>query len=227
MRPAISMLELVVAIVVMGIAVSSLPLILSQTQKNNAVAMQQEAILATKTRMGLILTYEWDANTYDPTASPYSRVLDTTGTSADNAFNTAGIRRAGHIDANNRRRLHDLAHPTRTPTSSTSSQWGAATIGDIDDFHSKEDRISVASKDFDFILNIRLASTVSYVQDTLSVSANTATFTQLNAPIAGTTNIKRVRLEATDHTGDNNLNIVLDAFAANIGESPISRRTSW
>ena len=57
-----SMLELVVAIVVMGIVVMSLPLILTQVQNNNAFAMQQEAILAAKAKIGDVLTYEWDAN---------------------------------------------------------------------------------------------------------------------------------------------------------------------
>ena len=55
-RSAMSMIELVVAIVVMGIAVASLPLILLQTQRSTALAMQQEVILATTTRLAFILS---------------------------------------------------------------------------------------------------------------------------------------------------------------------------
>jgi len=96
-RSAMSMIELVVAIVVMGIAVASLPLILLQTQRSTALAMQQEVILATTTRLAFILSHEWDTFSYDTTAG-VSRVLDTTSsTSADNAFDT--------IDANSTRRI--------------------------------------------------------------------------------------------------------------------------
>ena len=82
MRPAFSMIELIISIVVMGIVVSSLPLILSQTEQSNTYAMQQEAILATKAKIGEILTYDWDDRDYNATDGR-SYVLDTLSANND------------------------------------------------------------------------------------------------------------------------------------------------
>ena len=49
MRKAASMIELIIAIVVMGIAVMTLPILLLKTQNNNAYTLQQEIILAART----------------------------------------------------------------------------------------------------------------------------------------------------------------------------------
>lgn len=116
MRRGASMLELVIAIVVMGIAVSALPLILTQSQNSNAMALQQEAILATKAKMSYILAYEWDANSFD-TTSGLSRVLDTTtSANADNSFDANNsTRRVGHINADKRRRLWDVEMDRELP----------------------------------------------------------------------------------------------------------------
>lgn len=81
MRRGTSMLELVVAIVVMGIAVMALPLMLSQTKSNNEFAMQQEAILAARTKLGDVLTYAWDEANVLLTGA--TLVLDTNDTGSD------------------------------------------------------------------------------------------------------------------------------------------------
>lgn len=228
MRKGVSMIELVISIVVMGIVVSSLPILLSQTQENNAVAMQQEAILATKSRIAGILTYQWDANSIDITTSPYEKVLDTNATisNADNDFYRATpLLRAGHIDGVLRRRLH----PTNTPTSPASAEWGNAIIDDIDDFNGTSDSITVIVEDFDFILGIDLNSTVAYIPDTLDINITnqTATFsTNVNNHQNNPTNIKMV--EVTASSQDNPINITLRALASNIGESaPLPARTLW
>ena len=151
MRKAASMLELVIAIVVMGIAVMSLPLILTQSQNANAIALQQEVILATKTKLGYILSYEWDINSYDANAS-VSRVLNTT--SADSDFNTTTTRRIGHVFADSRRRLRDDMLPA---TTDGSTEWGNVALGDIDDFDGKDENTTIASETMDYIFNLRLS----------------------------------------------------------------------
>ena len=227
MRKGISMIELVISIVVMGIVVTSLPMLLSQTQENNAVAMQQEAILATKSRIAGILTYQWDANSIDTTTSPYEKVLDTsTSPDADRDFDTvAPLKRAGHVDGILRRRVH----PTNTPTSPNSSEWGNTTIKDIDDFDGKSDSITVIPQDFDFILEIDLSSTVAYIPDTIDINTSnqTAIFsTNVNNHQNNPTNIKMVEVTASSQT--NPINLTLRAFATNIGESaPLPARILW
>lgn len=225
MRKASSMIELVIAIVVMGIAVSALPMILVQSQNNNALALQQEVILATKTKLGYLLSYEWDINSYDNNAS-VSRVLDTNAsTSANSAFYTTTIRRIGHISADKRRRLRD---DMKAPTVVGSANWGNIALSDLDDFNGKSETTTVVSADMDYIFNLELNSTVSYISDSPSSGTynnQDINFTfNANSTPAHPTNIKMITIRTADTS--HNVNIVLRAFASNIGESGIAKR-AW
>lgn len=222
MRHAASMIELVIAIVVMGIAVSALPLILTQSQNSNMMALQQEAVLATKAKMSYILAYEWDANSFD-TTSGLSRVLDTTtSANADNSFDANNsTRRVGHINADKRRRLWDVGNGQRTPLSET------AGFDDIDDFDGRDENVSVLTSEDDYIFNITLHPTINYTSDSLVSGAYTDETIRFdfdaNATFGNPTNLKMITIETT---GNNGLHIVLRAFAANIGESAILKK-AW
>jgi hypothetical protein len=221
MRLGASMIELVIAIVVMGIAVMSLPLILTQSQNSNAMALQQEAILATKTKLGYLLSYEWDANSYDALAS-VSRVLNTTASaSADSDFNTTTTRRTGHVVADNRRRLRD---DLAAPSTDGGAGWADAALEDIDDFDGKDENTTIASETMDYIFNLQLMPTVNYISDTASyVNQQDMNFTfDANTTFTNPTNIKMITVTTTG----NNIKIVLRAFASNVGESGILKR-AW
>ena len=220
MRKAASMLELVIAIVVMGIAVMTLPLILTQSQNSNALALQQEVILATKTKLGYILAYEWDANSYDANAS-VSRVLNTTNSaSADSDFNATTTRRIGHVSADNRRRLRD---DMASPTPSGSASWGNAALLDMDDFHNKVEHTTVVAADMDYVFNLELNSSVTYINDSALYTNQDINFTfDASSTPANPTNIKMITVRTKDTS--NNVNIVLRAFASNIGESGITKK---
>lgn len=220
MRPAASMIELVIAIVVMGIAVMSLPLILTQSQNSNAMALQQEVILATKTKLGYLLSYEWDVNSYDTGASA-SRVLDTTASAnADSDFNTTSTRRLGHVLADNRRRLRDnMAAPTTDGTAA----WGNAALQDIDDFDGRDENTTIAAETMDYIFNVQLHPTVNYISDTATYANQDMNFTfNANTTFTNPTNIKMITVTTTG----NGINMVLRAFASNVGESGIMKR-AW
>ena len=222
MRKAASMLELVIAIVVMGIAVMTLPLILTQSQNSNALALQQEVILATKTKLGYILAYEWDANSYDANAS-VSRVLNTTNSaSADSDFNATTTRRIGHVSADNRRRLRD---DMASPTPSGSASWGNAALLDMDDFHNKVEHTTVVAADMDYVFNLELNSSVTYINDSALYTNQDINFTfDASSTPANPTNIKMITVQTT---GENGINITMRAFASNIGESGILSKENW
>jgi len=59
-RKGFTFIELVVAIVVIGIALMSVPLLLSQASKSDEFSLNQEAVLAGSTKIGNILTFPWD-----------------------------------------------------------------------------------------------------------------------------------------------------------------------
>jgi len=223
MRRGASMIELVIAIVVMGIAVMSLPLILTQSQNSNAMALQQEAILATKTKLGYLLSYEWDANSYDALAS-VSRVLNTTASgSADNDFDTTTSRRIGHVIADNRRKLRDN-YASPTPDDGNAA-WGNALLEDIDDFDDRNETTTITSDTMDYIFNLQLSPTVNYISDNATYANQDITFTfNANTTFTNPTNIKMITVQSRD--ASNNVNIVLRAFASNVGESSIAKK-AW
>lgn len=222
MRKAASMLELVIAIVVMGIAVSALPLILTQSQNSNALALQQEAIMATKAKISYILAYEWDANSYDASAG-VSRVLDTTSSAfAHDAFDTTSTRRIGHVGADKRRKLKDTNSTTRTATLISNDG-----LIDIDDFdYVPDENISISNQD-DYIFSILLNPAVSYISDgnnSLDYNSSIIGFNFSTTPITtNPTNIKMITVTTTV----NDRNITMRAYASNIGENGILSKVNW
>jgi len=66
-RPAIAMIELIFAIVIMGIVMMSAPMLVSTASKSGFVAIQQEGISEVASQLNMILSYAWDENNADPT----------------------------------------------------------------------------------------------------------------------------------------------------------------
>lgn len=217
-----AMIELVFAIVIIGVAVMSLPLILTQVQNSNSFALRQEVILSIKTKLSYILAYQWDQNTYDTTAD-IERVL-TVPASIDTAtdFNTSTIRRKGHVLADGRRRLWDDLN-----ASTPKANFG--TVGvllDIDDFDGKDENKTITALD-DFIYNLTLRTTVNYMMDTLPVGNSYVNngITFIFNPDNNTTNrtnIKMIRVTATATGLDNPISMF--AFSSNIGQSKVVKK---
>jgi len=91
-RLAFTMIELIFAIVVISIAVISLPVMTKITEKGIQSNILQEAIYAASTELMSASTGYWDANSiYDINVSHLSRVIDT-----DNSCNADRLRQ-GHI----------------------------------------------------------------------------------------------------------------------------------
>jgi len=212
MRSAMSMIELVFAIVIMGIAVMSLPLILTQVQSNNAFAMQQEAILAAKAKIGDILTYDWDDMSYDSNASR-SVVLDTLNGDVELARFNGQLRR-GHVNAENRRKFSAIDLNATIVAISGNN--------DIDRFHNQPTTIAATLENagigLDYAFTLTLTPAITYADDNATYSNTplndfTFDFTDPNA----ITNIKVISVTVSG--GEQN--ITLRAFTCNIGESTL------
>lgn len=220
MRLAMSMIELVISIVVMGIVVMSLPLILTQVQNNNAFALQQEAILAAKTKIGNILTYEWDEFSYDATAG-HSFVLDIAGGTDDLNRSAGTNQRKGHVNVEGRRKLYDNTLDLNVRSASAINNNKTNTI---DAFHARNVNLSVAPNGeeagaLSYIFNLRLDPTIVYVNDNINYDNSNLTFTLTPDNAGIITNIKRIEVQVRD-TDANALITTLRAFTCNIGESP-------
>jgi len=219
-----SMIELVFAIVIMGIAVMSLPLILTQVQNSNSFALRQEVVLSIKTKLSYILSYQWDQNTYDTTAD-IERVLNVPASAdTDTDFNTSTIRRKGHILADGRRRLWD--NLAIAPTLKANFTTDTAN-DDIDDFDGKSETKTITALD-DFIFNVTLNTSVSYIKDRLDTgtyaSSNTITFIfNPDNNTTNSTNIKMIKVTATANGIENPISMY--AFSSNIGQSKVTKKT--
>lgn len=207
-----SMIELIFAIVIMGITVMSLPLILTQVQNNNAFAMQQEAILVAKAKIGDILTYEWDEKSYDANASR-SFVLDTPNGDLELARFNGQLRR-GNVNANNRRKFQ-----TATTNASAIGADGGD-LDDMDDFNGQATTISATAETsgmgLDYVFALTMTPTITYAADDANYTTSTLGVFALNPNNANAiTNIKTISVQVSG--GDQN--ITLQTFSCNIGES--------
>jgi len=233
-RPAIAMIELIFAIVIIAIVLLSAPQLVSTSTKSGYVAIQQEAINEAATRLNLILGFSWDENNTNETYLPPVLGVSSTGDSSLNEVGSTG-KRAGT--------------PTQSYRSffrSDGAEFNASAIAsdggdldDMDDFNNVTGLISIENSDSDYIETntVRITTNVSYGSDTLTGGVGD-TYTDpggdkeivyspdFSSAVTPTTNIKfiSVRLESNGTSSEMDKNITLHAFSANIGAYDLEER---
>ena len=226
MKRAFSFIELVVAIVVMGIVFLTVPLILSETQKSTELSIQQEAIMAGVTQLVNTMSYRWDENeTNESLNGGYAKVLDTIAGDSElqchNYDNNGSRRRIGHFRESDRRRCYNPAR-----YASTLGPDGGD-LDDIDDlivsgknlFATTEGEMNGTyeyKRDYSVTLNAYYASdTFDYSQKTITGAISTASLGTMQTQ---STNLKILTATIQTAEGDK---VVLHAFMPNIGEYKI------
>ena len=129
-KKAFSLIELIFAIVVMGITVVSLPVVMNSNDKGLSATVTQEAIFGASAELNMILSYRWDENSLDDTIN--SNVLtevinpgDCNNTNTSSRFRL----RPGHIEQPlHRRCLENL-------TTTISTLGADADLDDVDDIN--------------------------------------------------------------------------------------------
>ncbi len=215
-REGFSLIELVIAIVVIAIALMSVPLMLNQGAKSNQFSLMQESILAAHTKLGNIISFKWDENAADENGTVV-RVLDVTNGDSQLDRNLTR-RRIGHIKADLRRRMKNVE------TNATAiGMEGADTYDDIDDFDGTSTKVAASGASgvkgkFDYLdVDLNLTTSVVYVSDDLNYSEQNLTFDFNVTSVAGSTNIKMIELNATSTNSDTPF--VFRIFSSNIGQS--------
>jgi len=128
-RFAFSMIELIFAIVIIGISVASLPIMTNAIGKGVENSLVQEAIFAAAAEMNQVLSYRWDENSIN-------EVVDINATGLANVIDNIGDcdattrLRPGHINQPYHRRCLDS---NITTSSLGNGDSGESTIDDIDD----------------------------------------------------------------------------------------------
>ncbi len=230
MHRGVAMIELIFAIVVMGIILMSAPMLISTASSSGYASTQQEGINEVASQINIILGYAWDeVNTVD-SRSPV--VLGTAGDSELNAVAATG-RRAGTPGSSWRTFIDDNA-----------TTWNASTIGgdgtadsakdDMDDFNGDTILVEIETdNEADYIekdTDISMTSSIDYIADAASYLDpgidNLISFKPIFSTVAGTTNIKRISVTLTSNSGVTELekSITLHAFSCNLGAYKLEER---
>lgn len=223
MKRGFSLIEVVFAIVIISISLMSVPMLLKETAKSNEYSIMQEAILATSTKMGNIISYPWDKNSYDST-NKILRTLDVSNGDSE-LDRKPGVNddnlRVGHIYADKRRRFFDvLKYPSGVYPDITVILSNKRSIND---FH-RETSIIGGSGGFDYKdSGMSMTSFISYIDDAANYSSTIVT-AKINSstsnPITSnvrSTNIKMVQI--TTNMPNLGQSIVLKSYLSNIGQS--------
>jgi len=240
-KKAIAMIELIFALVIMGIVLMSAPMLIQQSIKSSNIALQQEAIVAAASQTSIVLSMHWDENNTKVPAGE-SPILDINKTAPASIIMkiVAGNTIAGNM-------VNHLAIPvpytfppnglgggvygrTIPDTNNTNTRSPSTVLGidfnetdytkfdDVDDYDGSSFGLmlynakSTRADIGEYVdTNISIATTVDYTQET-AVSTST---------VGGVaSNVKFITVNLTNNRKDIpelEKNITMEAFSCNIG----------
>ena len=233
-RPAIAMIELIFAIVIIGLVLMSAPMLMQTASKSGYVAMQQEGISEAASRVNMIMGYPWDeANVDDNT----SNVLLQTGSSTSGlteqnrtigVLTVEGYRPGTPIES-----LRNFKAPGNSRLNASSTLSSESDEDDIDDFIGTVGlKLAGAGTGADYIeSNATIATSIIYLGDDTNESGyshNSITYIPDFDHPKASSNIKGITVSLTSaSTSPSELdkNITLRAFSCNIGGYELEERS--
>ena len=229
------MIELIFAIVVIGITLMSVPTLVRQATQSGYVALQQEGINIAASQVNIVMGYHWDEN--DTNESFYDTILQTSGDSNLSEVGLNGHWAGSPVESSRSFITPSGVRLTATPPASLGPD-GAEITDDIDDLNGGV--IHLTSADSSSVDNVETNTidiniTVDYISDAVGGGSYTdpggdkkITFTPSFTSPSSTvsTNIKRITVELTSSSGIEELekDIVLHAFSCNIGSYTLEEK---
>ncbi len=219
------MIELIFALVIMGIVFITLPVILIQNSDSVEDNLIQESIFLSSSKMSQLLTFQWDQNSKEAgiilSASDALRVSALGDDELDR--NVSDFRR-GHFPEDKHRRMT----PANNERNATPIGLEGLVYDDIDDFDGLTNfNIITAPNVGGYKKRYRGDVNVLYVNDNTNYAADPVNFAFTIADAGGTTNLKMVETSIVqDRTGTGNweTSVLLRAYVANIGETDYFKR---
>ncbi len=235
------MIELIFAIVVIGIALMSAPNLIRTSTKSGYVAIQQEAINEAASHLNMVIGYHWDENdTDDRYLDPILHVSNGDWQLDENKSIGYSGRRYGTPTRGARTFIR--ADGNDSLTASSLGLDAGETRGDeddIDDFDGSSyslEQVVNATADYVEKSTVTINTTVRYYPDIPDagtyINPNAATPRTLefdfndSISAAPTTNIKKIEVTLISTSGVSELqkNIKLRAFSCNIGAVELKER---
>jgi len=234
LRPAVAMIELIFALVIMGITLMSAPLLLQQSIKSSTAALQQESVAAAATQINLVMTHAWDESTTEADAN---RIAFIPLVGEDENTDLNEINRVIYNRDYNINPLDTVASPSST---FGNPDAGEASFDDVDDFHNQVSHIRLyagetaafTNNEGDYIdTRVDITTTVVYGSDDTSHADTLYSHQPLdfNNPFENLananlrSNIKLINvLLRPDMNNQEEESISLSSFVCNIGSSQIA-----
>ncbi len=207
MRRAFTIIELLVSIVVIGIALMSLPLAIEQSAKSGEVASMQDSYYKAYSLLKEISSKPWDAKS----ATLYldgnnSLFLDVTN--GDNTLSRVGNARIGSFYPDNTMRIF---YPNQT----LASQISSTNQNSIDGFNGFSESVA----------NTALSTSVDYVPDSAArnsdIEYTTWNISDGQTSQTNSTNLKRIKVTITKQNSKTPA-ANLAYFSSNIGSNSVA-----
>jgi len=238
MKKAIALLELIFAIVVIGITLVSVPNLIRTTTKASNGAVTQEAISNVASHIDMVMSQFWDEEATNPKYNNPILVVQNGNASLDEAKDSKGYylgRRVGSAISTSRRFTVDINGTKLKASNILSLEAGELEPDDIDDFNNQSfilvNRESTTAQEGDYKdRSVQIATTVNYILDKpTNVSNYNSSVIDFDNPFnvanisSKSTNIKSISVTLTS-INDPKKKIILRGFSCNIGSSKLKER---
>ncbi len=240
MSKGVAMIELIFAIVIMGIVMMSAPMLISTAAKSGYVAIQQESINEAASQVNIILGFPWDESNVDDSKDAVVLATDSVvsdlneTTNADG--NLSGIR-VGTPIKSYRKYISGIGSRGTASPIGKATDADTTAIDDMDDFDGTAVSLTEAeagTADYIETTTINISRTVQYMVDNETGTGSysgagdgtTLTFKPTFTDNANSTNIKRIQVTLTSTSGIDELEktVTLHAFSSNIGSFALEER---
>jgi hypothetical protein len=223
-RSGVALIELVFALVIIGFVMMSVPVVLTESAKSNIVAMQQEEIMLTKTKIALILSMQWDENAIVGERNATKSVQVGTGSPLLQCIdNGSSWQRRGHIVSETRRECFSdkSASAIGNDANDPINHLGNPIFDDMDDYHNATERVEPSGRaatgsEGDYIFSYDVQSSVQYISDNFNYAQQTLQVDFNTTAIVNPSNIKYIEVTTTRTVGGD-IPIRLSAFSSNVG----------
>lgn len=214
MRKALTLIELILSMVIIGIVFTVIPRLVQSMNQSAQTTIQEEAMYDAMAQMGMIINLPWDNNN---TQNP--QILSVTnGIGAYDCNSTSGYRIGGFVGGRNCIRPAGVSYNASPMIGQEDAQ-----LNDIDDYH--DTNIS-ADKNCSGVVKglFRIGTSVTYVDD--PAAAGNAVMNTVPKGANQTTNTKRVwvRVGYGPDSRQSGCITSLEYHAFNIGHIQINSR---
>jgi prepilin-type N-terminal cleavage/methylation domain-containing protein len=174
MRKALTLIELIFSMVIIGVVFTVVPKIIFVSNKSMELSIKEDALFNAYSLMGSILKLTWDENTLDE-----GKILNTDSTEYSECNPSDGNRTGGFAGSRN--------CVDETDSASTIGLEGSD-YNDIDDYDGYDENISVGGKN-----RYRIYVDVNYVDSNYANSSDTQEYKELNVTIEAHSDNKKIK----------------------------------